>query len=73
LHSAALAPAPAVVKTFFINSLIFNGPNPRKWPNPRRRVNGTGLKEGDGAAVFDTATLTLTSDTGSEVLVFDLA
>jgi redox-sensitive bicupin YhaK (pirin superfamily) len=36
-------------------------------------VNGTGLKEGDGAAVFDTATLTLTSDTGSEVLVFDLA
>jgi quercetin 2,3-dioxygenase len=36
-------------------------------------LNGTGLKEGDGAAVFDTATLTLTSDTGSEVLVFDLA
>ena len=36
-------------------------------------INGTGLKEGDGAAVFDTATLTLTSDTGSEVLVFDLA
>ena len=36
-------------------------------------VNGTGLKEGDGAAVFDTATLTLTSDTGGEVLVFDLA
>jgi redox-sensitive bicupin YhaK (pirin superfamily) len=36
-------------------------------------VNGTGLKEGDGAAVFDTATLTLTSDSGSEVLVFDLA
>jgi hypothetical protein len=28
------------VKTFFINSLIFNGPNPRKWSNPRRRVNG---------------------------------
>ena len=39
LHSAALAPAPAVVKTFFINSLIFNRPNPRKWPNPRRRAN----------------------------------
>ncbi len=36
-------------------------------------LNGTGLKEGDGAAVFDTATLTLTSDTGGEVLVFDLA
>jgi quercetin 2,3-dioxygenase len=35
-------------------------------------LNGTGLKEGDGAAVFDTATLTLTSDTGGEVLVFDL-
>jgi redox-sensitive bicupin YhaK (pirin superfamily) len=36
-------------------------------------LNGTGLKEGDGAAVFDTAMLTLTSDTGGEVLVFDLA
>jgi quercetin 2,3-dioxygenase len=36
-------------------------------------LNGTGLKEGDGAAVFDTATLTLTSDKGGEVLVFDLA
>jgi quercetin 2,3-dioxygenase len=36
-------------------------------------LNGTDLKEGDGAAVFDTATLTLTSDTESEVLVFDLA
>jgi len=44
--SAIPSPAPplwlqphAVVKTFFINPLIFNGLNPRKWPNPRRRVN----------------------------------
>jgi redox-sensitive bicupin YhaK (pirin superfamily) len=36
-------------------------------------LNGTGLKEGDGAAVFDTTRLTLTSDAGSKVLVFDLS
>ena len=36
-------------------------------------VNGTSLKEGDGAALFDENRLTLTSDAGGEVLVFDLA
>jgi quercetin 2,3-dioxygenase len=36
-------------------------------------VNGTSLKEGDGAAVLDVEGLRLTGETGGEVLVFDLA
>lgn len=37
------------------------------------RLNGVLLKEGDGAAVRDETALTLDSETGAEVLVFDLA
>ena len=37
------------------------------------RVDGVRLKEGDGAAVRDETALTLDSETGAEVLVFDLA
>ncbi|MBP2314606.1 pirin family protein [Azospirillum soli] len=37
------------------------------------RLNGVTLKEGDGAAVSDETTLTLDSDSGAEVLLFDLA
>jgi len=37
------------------------------------RLNGITLKEGDGAAVRDETALTLDSDTGAEVLLFDLA
>lgn len=37
------------------------------------RLNGTLLKEGDGAAVSDERTLTLDGSVGAEVLVFDLA
>ncbi|HYH19056.1 MAG TPA: pirin family protein [Azospirillum sp.] len=37
------------------------------------RLNGTVLKEGDGAAVSDEATLTLDDGVGAEVLLFDLA
>jgi redox-sensitive bicupin YhaK (pirin superfamily) len=36
-------------------------------------VNGTELKEGDGAAIFDETRVTLGSKQGAEVLVFDLA
>ena len=37
------------------------------------RLNGVTLKEGDGAAVSDETRLTLDSDSGAEVLLFDLA
>ncbi len=37
------------------------------------RLNGVPLKEGDGAAVRDETALTLDSDRGAEILLFDLA
>ncbi|MEQ8733675.1 MAG: pirin family protein [Rhodospirillaceae bacterium] len=36
-------------------------------------INDTELREGDGAAVTDETSITLSSQTGAEVLVFDLA
>lgn len=36
-------------------------------------LNGQALKEGDGAAISDEASLTLSAKEKSEVLVFDLA
>jgi redox-sensitive bicupin YhaK (pirin superfamily) len=36
-------------------------------------VNGTSLKEGDGAAVFEETGIALTTDVSGEVLIFDLA
>ena len=36
-------------------------------------INDTDLREGDGAAVTDLTAITLSSQAGAEVLVFDLA
>jgi quercetin 2,3-dioxygenase len=51
-------------------------PGRRAWVQVARgtaTVNGTGLKEGDGAAVFEETGITLTSNVSGEVLIFDLA
>ncbi|MGQ9371347.1 pirin family protein [Azospirillum sp. ST 5-10] len=51
-------------------------PGRRAWVQVARgavTLDGTPLKEGDGAAVTDAARLTLASEHGAEALVFDLA
>jgi redox-sensitive bicupin YhaK (pirin superfamily) len=50
-------------------------PGRRAWVQVARgavTVNGTSLAEGDGAAVLDETTLTLTGNASSEILIFDL-